>query len=98
MVPQETALLRPSAPGKTRVVRGLLRFSAVVALAVGLGGCATGRVVVAPDGQPAVYVACRDQYQCQVKSQRLCGAGFQVVSGGPNYWLIRCAQYQYYPQ
>ena len=77
------------------MVRALLRFSATVALAIGLGGCATGRIVIAPDGQPAVFVQCRDPYHCQVKSERLCYAGFQVVSGGPNYWLIRCPQYRY---
>jgi len=79
------------------VVRALLRFCAAVALAVGLGGCATGRIVIAPDGQAAVYVACRDSYNCQVKSQRLCGAGFRIVGSGERYWLIRCAQYPYYP-
>jgi hypothetical protein len=78
-------------------VRALLRFAAGVVLAVGLGGCATGRVVMAPDGQPAVYVKCREPYQCQVRAQQLCAAGFQVVSGGPHYWLIRCPHYNYYP-
>jgi hypothetical protein len=79
------------------VVRALIRFSAAVALAVGLGGCATGRIMLAPDGQPAVYVACRDPYHCQVKSQRLCYSGFTVVGSGDRYWLIRCSPYQYYP-
>lgn len=78
-------------------MRVLRRFSAAVALTMGLGGCATGRVVLAPDGQPAVYVVCRDPYHCQVKSQRLCGPGFHVVGSGERYWLIRCSQYQYYP-
>ena len=76
-------------------VQALLRFSALVALAVGLAGCASGRVVIAPDGQPAVYVRCRNPWNCQARAQRACDAGYQVVSGGPNYWLIRCAQYQY---
>jgi hypothetical protein len=71
------------------------RFWPAVALAVGLAGCASGRVVIAPDGQPAVYLRCHNPWNCQAKAERACYAGYQVVSGGPRYWLIRCAQYHY---
>ena len=73
----------------------LLRFFAAIALAVGVGGCATGRVMIS---QTLTASDALDlSGECQVKAQQLCTAGFQVVSGGPHYWLIRCPQYNYYP-
>ena len=75
-------------------MQALLRFCGVVALVAGLAGCGTARIVMAPDGQPAYYVRCRNPYNCEARAQRICYQGYQVVSGGPHYWLIRCPEYQ----
>jgi hypothetical protein len=62
-------------------------------LAFGLAGCATGEMVTAADGYPAIYVRCHGHRQdrCYVKAQRLCPGGYQLVAP-PGYGslLIRC--------
>jgi hypothetical protein len=58
-----------------------------------LAGCATGSMVTAPDGYPAIYVRCHAYRmdRCYVKAQRLCPYGYGLVDQ-PGYGslLIRC--------
>ena len=60
---------------------------------LGLAGCATGQMVVGPDGYPAIYVRCHGYRmdRCYVKAERLCPYGYQMA-GPPGYGtlLIRC--------
>lgn len=69
------------------------RVFSVLAVMVGLAGCATGNMVTAPDGYPAIYVRCHGHRmdRCYVKAQRLCPYGYNLVEE-PAYGalLIRC--------
>ena len=43
--------------------------------------CASYRVVMAPDGKPAMYVKCgRDEARCLDAAQEACPAGYDVLS------------------
>ena len=63
------------------------------ALAIGLAGCATGVIAMAPDGYPATYVRCHGERmdRCYVKAERLCPYGYYMVAP-PGYGalMIRC--------
>lgn len=58
-----------------------LRFAGLM---IGLAGCATGHMVVGPDGQPAVEVRCHhhDQWRCANKVDRICNGHYQVLDDG----------------
>jgi len=66
----------------TRAVR-------MLALLVGLGGCATGHVVIGPDGQPAIHVACHHhQDRCAEKAERICAGRYQVLDNGVRHETV----------
>ena len=63
----------------------LLALSAIGSLA----GCATYRIVTAPDGQPALYLTCqRDPLRCAYKAEHLCPRGYQVLDDGLRYQTV----------
>jgi hypothetical protein len=70
--------------------RGLFLLTLLVSLA----GCASGQVVGAPDGYPAIYVRCHGDRmdRCYLKAERLCPYGY-YMAGPPGYGtlLIRCS-------
>ncbi len=65
----------------------------LVALALGIAGCASALVVTAPDGYPATYVRCNGERmdRCYVKAERLCPYGYYMVAP-PGYGalMFRC--------
>jgi hypothetical protein len=65
----------------------------LLALLAGVAGCATGRYVIGPDGQPAIYIRCPSarQDKCAIKAERSCPYGYQVLEP-PAYgrMMIRC--------
>ena len=57
--------------------------------AASLAGCATYRIVTAPDGQPALYLTCqRDPLRCAEKAEHLCPRGYQVLDDGLRYQTV----------
>jgi|KBSMisStaDraftv2_1062788.scaffolds.fasta_scaffold305482_3 hypothetical protein len=55
----------------------------MLALLLGLAGCATGHVILAADGQPAIEVRCRrEQWRCANKAERICRGGYFVLDNG----------------
>jgi hypothetical protein len=71
------------------VKRGFFLLASILLLA----GCATGNMVTAPDGYPAIYVRCHGHRmdRCYLKAQRLCPYGYTMAEE-PAYGalLIRC--------
>ena len=67
----------------------MLRFVSISLAAVALvAGCATYRIVTAPDGQAAMQVRCgrNNPYQCDARAHRTCGpAGYQLLDNGTRY-------------
>ena len=76
------------------VISGLMRRALLMgALLLGLADCASGAIVMAPDGQPATYVRCNGQRmeRCYRKADKLCPFGYYMTAP-PAYGalMIRC--------
>ena len=55
----------------------------LAALLAGLAGCATWRLVTAPDGLEAMEVRCQhDQWRCAEKAERICNHRYAVLDDG----------------
>jgi len=53
------------------------------AVIVTFAGCATGHVVVGPDGGAAIEVRCHhNQGHCAAKADRICAGRYQVLDNG----------------
>jgi hypothetical protein len=68
-------------------------LTATLLLAPALAACASGRYVMAPDGQPAIYIRCPSgrQDKCALKAERTCPYGYTMLEP-PAYgrMMIRC--------
>jgi len=51
----------------------------MVFLAFVLGGCASTRTVMAPDGRPAYIIKCGDSAKCYARAQKVCPRGYVVM-------------------
>ena len=61
-----------------RAARTLMFLMSVV-----LASCATGHVVVGPDGGAAIEVRCHhNQGHCAAKADRICAGRYQVLDNG----------------
>jgi hypothetical protein len=69
------------------------RVLLLMALTISLTGCATGHVVTARDGYPAIFIECngRRMDKCYRRAERMCPMGYHMLEQ-PYYGqlLIRC--------